>query len=155
MKTQYIKTDWLIPWLGIALVAAGFAAAATYLDLERKTHSAEAFSGTLDRLYQNQILSAALKTLHDGDVGTAAQRLDLLLCDNILLLNSELASADDRQRAYVKGAFTKVARLRPNNSSTTAGDAQKLNNDRIKAEKILMEACAGNTSAREGAIAAR
>ena len=147
MKTPYIRIDRLIPWLGIALVAAGFAAAATYLDLERKVHSGEAFAATLDRLYQVQKLNAALKTLRDGDAGTAAQRLDLLLCDNILTLNSELASADDRQRAYVKDAFLTIARLRPKNPDTTTGVAQELNNDQIAAEQILAQACVGITRA--------
>jgi hypothetical protein len=147
MKKKYIRIDRLIPWLGIALAAAGFAAAATYLDLDRKVHSGEAYTATLDRLYQAQTLSAALKTLHDGDPGTAAQRLDLLLCDNILNINSELSSADDRQRAYVQDAFTRIARRRPKESNATAGDAQAPGNDRTEAEKILAQACVGITRA--------
>ena len=147
MKTKYLKMNWLILLVGMVLVAAGFAAGTTYLDLARKIHSDEVFSATLDRIYQSQRLSAVLKTLHDGDVATAAQRLDLLLCDNILIINSELASADDLKRAYVKDAFRKIARLRPTNAGTTAGATQELNNDQIEAEKILAQACVEITRA--------
>jgi hypothetical protein len=155
MKTKHVRTDWLIPLLGIALVAGGVVAAATYYDLERKIHADEAFATTLDRLFQNQQLSAALKTLHDGDAGTAAQRLDLLLCDNILMLDSELACADERKAAYVKDTFRRIARVRPKNSEIAAGAAQELESDRIEAEKILMQACAGITGANEGDTALR
>ena len=150
-----MKIDRLIPFLGIALVAGGVAAAATYLNLERKIHSGEGFTATLDRIYQDYQLSAALKTLHNGDAGTAAQRLDLLLCDNILKINAELASADDRKAAYVKDAFMRMARLRPKNPDTPVGAAPELNSDQREAEKILMRACAGITSANEGATALR
>jgi len=147
MKTKYIKTGWLTPLLEIALVAGGVVAAATYLDLERKIHSNEAFAVTLDHIYQDQQLSVALKTLHDGDAGAAARRLDLLLCDNILRLNSELASADARKAAYVKNGFMRIARVRPKNPETPAGAARELDTDQIRAEKILRQACAGVTGA--------
>jgi hypothetical protein len=155
MKTQYMKIDWLIPLLGIALVAGGIVAAATYLDLERKIHSGEAFAATLDHLYQDQQLSAALKLIHEGETAAAARSLDLLLCDNLLLVNSQLAAADDRARTLAKDAFVGIALLRPKNSPTAAGAAQELYDDQIQAEKILMQACAGSTSANEGATASR
>ena len=68
MKTRYIKMDWLIPVLGIAVVAGSLLAGTTYLNLERKIHADEAFTATLDRLYQDHQLSVALKTtaLLDG-----------------------------------------------------------------------------------------
>jgi hypothetical protein len=147
MKTRYLKKDWLILLLGLALVAGGFAATTTYLGLERKVSSGEAFSATLDRLYQSQKLSAALKTLHDGDMATAVQRLDLLLCDNILMINSDLALADDLKRAHVKDVFRKIALLRPQNPSTIAGATLEISNDQIEAEKILAQACVEITRA--------
>jgi len=140
MKTKYIKVHWLIPLLELVLIAVGVVTAAHYLDLDRKMHSDQAFSATLDRLYQVQRLSAALKTLHDGDAGAAAQRLDLLLCDNILIVNSELASANDRERAYVRDAFARIAHLRPRDPDATGGNAQKRYNEQIEAEKILTQA---------------
>jgi len=147
MKIGNLKLSWLIPVVGIALFAAGVLAGRTYLDLERKTYSGQAFSATLDRLCQSQRLSAALETLHDGDGASAAQQLDLLLCENILIINSELASTNDRERAYVRDIFARIAHQRPKNSDASAGNAQKLNNDRIEAEKILTRACVEITQA--------
>jgi hypothetical protein len=153
MKTRYLTIRWLIPLLGFAVAAGGFRAATTYLDLQRKTQSEEAFSATLDRLCADQRISSALKTLHDGDVSTAARRLDLLLCENILLANTELASASDQQRSYVQDAFVRIARLRPRNSETSAGASLELSDDQIKAERILEEACAAAMPATEGLAA--
>jgi hypothetical protein len=147
MKTKYLKTNWLIILLAIVLVAIGSAAATTYLNLQRRIHADEAFAATLDRIYQGQKLSVVLKAMQDGDAGTAAQRLDLLLCENILIINSELASAGDRERAYVKDAFMKIARLRPKNPDTATGGAQELSNDQIEAQKILAQACVEITRA--------
>lgn len=155
MKTNYMNMDWMIPWLGIAVVAGGVAAAAAYLDFERKIHSAEAFTETLDRVYQNQVLSSALKTIRDGDVVVAAQRLDLLLCDNILALNSGLASANDREAAYVKNAFVSIAKLRPKNPDAAAGAAPVPRTDQTEAEKILRQASAQANDAHESTTVAR
>ena len=54
MKTRYLKIDWLIPVLGIAVVAGSLVAATTYLDLERQAQAEESFTATLDRLYEDQ-----------------------------------------------------------------------------------------------------
>src|ERR1035437_10752963 len=113
MKTRYLKIDWLIPVLGIAVVAGSLVAGTTYLNLERKIHANEALTATLDRLYQDHQLSVALKTIHNGEVAAATQRLDLLLCGHILATNSELTSADPRTRTIVEDAFRRMARIRP------------------------------------------
>ena len=109
MKTENLKLSWLIPVMGIALFAAGVVAGKTYLDLERMIQSAEFRSATVDHLFQDYQLSVALRTMRDGDPSTAAQRLDRLLCENILRIDSELESADDGTRAYVKNAFASIA----------------------------------------------
>ena len=111
MKTRYLKIDWLIPVLGIAVVAGSLVAATTYLDLERKAQAEESFTATLDRLYEDQQLSTALKTLHDGAVDAGVQRLDLLLCGHILRTDSELASAGARTRTFVEDAFRRIAQV--------------------------------------------
>ena len=154
MKADFIRISWLIPVLGLALVAAGVMVGATYLGLERQIDSGQAFAATLDRLYQDQKLSVVLKTLHDGDVALAAQRLDILLCENILAVNSEIASADSRQQAYVQDAFVRIAQLRPKNAHTKSA-AQELNNDQIEAERILTEACFAIKRTTEGLAAVR
>jgi hypothetical protein len=153
MKMNYSKMNRLIPLLGIALVAGGVMAAATYLDLERKICAGEAFGATIDRLCADEKLSAVLKTLKEGDVSAAVQRLDLLLCDDILAVNSRLASADNTERAYAQDMFVRIARMRPRNSEITLNAVQELSNDQIEAERILSEACAGTNPADEAVVA--
>ena len=147
MKTRYLKIDWLIPVLGIAVVAGSLVAGTTYLNLERKIHANEALTATLDRLYQDHQLSVALKTIHNGEVAAATQRLDLLLCGHILTTNSELASADPRTRTIVEDAFRRIARIRPKSAHTTAaGSTQECNEDQAVAERILELALASDHS---------
>ena len=154
MKANFTKMNWLFPVLGIALVAAGIMAGATYLGLERKIDSGQAFAATLERLYQDQQLSVVLKTLHDGDAALAARRLDILLCENILAINSEIASADSRQQACAQDAFVRIAKMRPKNVYTASGP-QQLNDDQIEAERILTEACFAIKRSTEALAAAR
>jgi len=145
MKTRYLKLEWLIPVMGTAVVAAGLVAGITYLDLERKIHADEAFNATLDRVSHDQKLSAVLKTLHDGETGGAAQRLDLLLCGDILRTNSELGSAYARTRSVVEDAFRKIARLRPKTADGRgASSTQACNDDQVAAQRILELSLAGD-----------
>jgi hypothetical protein len=147
MKTRYLKIDWLIPVLGIAVVAGSLVAATTYLDLERKAQAEESFTATLDRLYEDQQLSTALKTLHDGAVDAGVQRLDLLLCGHILRTDSELASAGARTRTFVEDAFRRIAQVRPKSAhSAAAGSGQECSDDQSAAQRILELALAGNHS---------
>ena len=142
-----------IPLLGIVLVVGGIMAAATYRDLERKSQAAQAFMVTLDRLWHDQQLSAALKTIREGDVDAAAQRLDLLLCDDILAVDSQLASANNTDRGYVQDVLATIARLRPRNSKTIAGATQEVSNDQTRAERILMRAWAETKLVKEDVVA--
>jgi hypothetical protein len=143
MKTRYFKGRWIMPALGIGLVGGSLAWAAAYVNLERRLQSAEALSVTLERLHLQRQLSLALKSLHEGDVDAAAQRVDLVLCDSVLVVKSDLATADDARWACVQDAFARVARLRPRNSDTLAGATRELYNDQIEAERILADACSG------------
>jgi hypothetical protein len=149
MKTKHLKLEWLIPSLGITLLAAGVLATAVYLNLERRIHAGENLAATLDNLAQDQRLSAALRTIHDGDVTGAAQRLDLLLCESILVLNSQLASADDQTRAYVVDAFRRIGRVRPKNPEASANSsACETSEDQVAAQRILALAMAGDIQAK-------
>lgn len=149
MKTRYLKADWLVPLVGVAVVAGGLMAATTYFDLERQVQAHAALTQTLERLYQDQKLNAALKSIHDGDVQGAAQRLDTLLCANILRLNNELDSADARTRSYVKDAFRRIALARPRIAGSEAAVLdQESGNDRRAAETILSRAL-GSTHAAQ------
>ena len=140
MNTTQIRLNRLIPLLGLALVASALVAAASYADLQRKNHAREEFGAAIDRLCHIQRLSSVLKQIHDGDPATAAQRLDIMLCDDILELNSQLASAGEAERACARDAFAQIARLRPRSSETSAGAALEPAGDQIEAERILMAA---------------
>jgi hypothetical protein len=141
MKTRSLKTDWFIPLVGIAVVAGSVVAGSTYLDLERMTAAEEAFTVTLDRLYHDQQIAAALKTIRDGEANVAAQRLDLLLCEHILRTDSELRSADARTRTFVENAFRRIAMIRPKTANgAAASSAQECSDDQTAAENILSKA---------------
>jgi hypothetical protein len=138
MKTGYWKSDWLAPLVGIAVVGGSLMAATTYVNLEQRVSANEALSATLDHLYQDQKLSVALRILRDGQVDNAAQRVDLVLCQNILRLESQLASADPRTRAYIEDAFRRIAQFRPKIDPTTSGG--EYNEDQAAAERVLASA---------------
>ena len=149
MKTRYLKANWLVPLVGVAVVAGGLMAATTYFDLERKVQAHEALTQTLERLYQDQRLNAALKSIHDGDVKGAAQRLDALLCGNIIRLNAGLASADARTRTYVEDAFRRIALSRPGIAGEeAAGSGQECRQDQVAVETILSRALGGTHTAQ-------
>jgi hypothetical protein len=140
MKTDSMRINWMLPVVGIVLTAYALMAAAPYLGIKRFNHAGRDLGGTLDRLYQDQKLSAALKEIHKGDVDTAAQRLDMMLCSDIVRVNSQLGSASDAEKVFVRGVFAKIARVRPKNSETPAGAAPALTRDQLEAERILQEA---------------
>jgi len=148
MKTKCTKTDWLASLVGIALVAATVAAARAYLGSEQQTHTGEALTATLDRLYQDQQLCMALKTLHEGDAAAAAKRLDQLLCEHIIRLDSERASADARTQGFVEDAFRRMALVRPKTVAGKSADSTaECPDDRLAAERILSRALGAKQTA--------
>ena len=149
MKTTYLKMQWLAPLLGVAVVGGGLMATRTYFELEHKVRAHEALTATLERLYQDQKLSTALKSIHDGDVKGAAQRLDVLLCESILRLDDELTSADARTRMHVEDAFRRIALARPGIAGgQTAGSGQACTEDQAAAETILRRALGSTLTAQ-------
>ncbi len=144
MTTKYLKIDWLIPLLGVAVIAAGMVAATTYVNLERKIQADQAFMATLDRMLQDQQISSVLRTMHDGQADQALQRLDLILCADILRTNSELASADARTRQCIEDAFRRLAHTRPKiQEGATAASTGGSFEDQMAAQRILELALAG------------
>ena len=149
MKTRYLKTDWFIPLLGIAVAVGALVTGKAYFDLEQKIHAGEASLATLDRLHQDQAIVAALKQIHEGKVDEATQRLDLLVCQDVLLTNSELESADAGTRTVVEDVFRRIALRRPQNPQGAPGSAaQERNQDQVSAEKLLKLASAGDPRAQ-------
>jgi hypothetical protein len=155
MKINYNRTNWLIPVLGIALVAAGVMAATTYLDLERKNHSAEASMAIIRGLHKDFQLGSALKTIHEEGVSTGVEPLDLMLCEDVIAIHSRLAALEEWDRAFIKNAFARLALIRPNSAELLSDDSHTLGASQIEAERILMEACVGTTPAYEGVAVSR
>jgi len=138
MNTRYLKIDWLIPFVGIVVIAGSLVAARSYFDFERKADAAEAFAATLDRLFHDQQLSMVLEKIHQGEVAAAAQRLDLLLCGDVIRADLELASADAGTRAAVEDAFRRIAMIRPKTAAGgTTGSAREPSDGQIEAQRIL------------------
>jgi hypothetical protein len=149
MKTRCMKVDWLVPWLGIAVVAGALMAATAYLELQRRVRASEELTATLEGLHASQILSAALKAIHDGQTDAAAQRLDLLLCGTILRFNEGLASADAQTRAYVQEGFRRIALTCPKTAAGELGaSAQTFNEDQAAVEGILARALTSTHTAQ-------
>ncbi len=147
MKMNCLRTEWLIVSLGILLVGGGTVGTVEYLALKRKVRSEEVHAAILDRLHQGQQLCSILKTLREGNISEATQRLDLKLCEDIRILNSRLDSTDDRTRIFVRGAFAHIARMRPKNTQDSAEASRVIRLDQIEAERILTTAYAENTRA--------
>jgi hypothetical protein len=143
MKTNRNRINWLIPALGIALVALGLSVGAIYLELEGRTRSAEASMARMVRLRHDLELCAVLRTFHEGNVTAAARQLDLLLCSDIVTLNAHLASTDAEERSFVKNAFARFALVRPLSAQLLADDENELREEQIEAERILAQAGGG------------
>jgi hypothetical protein len=142
MTTNYFKPGRFVPWLGIALVAGAVVAVATYVGFEGKTQASDASRATLERLIHDQHLCAALKKIHDGEVAEGAERLDLLLCGDILLINAELSSADPETRALVQKALQRIAKTRPKTERADPDPLREHVVDRVAAERVLALALA-------------
>ena len=149
MKTRCFNTNWLAALLGVSFAGGAVVAATAYVDIERRTHAEEAFGAKLDRLYADQELSAALKQIHEGKADAAAARMDVLLCDHILLTDSELASADARTRLTAQLAFQRIAQRRPKTGEGSSGSAAKgAGIDQAAAEEILTVALGPDRAAQ-------
>ena len=146
MKKENVMGKWLAPLLGAAVVGGGVFAATTYVNLEERTYAAQTASATIDRLYRDQRLSTALKAIHEGRVEEGAQRLDLLLCQDVLHLNEQMETADAATRSYVSDAFRRVALSRPKGPAGVAGG--DYTEDQAAAERILAQAVGGEHLAK-------
>ncbi len=143
MKPDRIRINWLIPALGIVLIASGALAAATYLEYERANHSAELSMAAMNRLSHDLELGSVLRTFHEGDASAAARHLDLVLCNDIVGLNSQLAAMDAGDRAFIKNAFVRLSLIRPRSAQLLTDATQGLREDQVEAERILAHAGAG------------
>jgi hypothetical protein len=148
MKTNRITIHRLLLLLVIVLGAGSVLVTVKYLSLERRTHADQEVEATLERLWQNQQLCSVLRTSQEGDVSAAAMNLDLRVCGDILAVNSQLASADERTRMFIKWSLANLALVRVKNAQASAGAKQAIHPQQIEAERILAKARTENTYAR-------
>jgi hypothetical protein len=138
MNIRCFKIEWLIPLLGIGLIASFLVAANAYRGLERQVNAEGDFLLTLDRLRHDHTLSLALRSLQEGEVDKAAHRLDLLLCWDILRADAELASADSRTRVWVDNVLRRIARVWPKTVEVSAATLPPdTSGIRADAERVL------------------
>jgi outer membrane murein-binding lipoprotein Lpp len=141
MKIGYLKADWLAPLVGLAVVGGSLLVATAYAKMEQRRSAAEALNLTLDQIHRDQQLSTALKSIHEGQGEAATQRLDLLLCGDVLRLNAQLESCGPRTRDFISDAFRRIALLRPKLGAGASGGA--IPGEQAMAEKILGETLGG------------
>ncbi len=149
MKTKSLNMDWLVPFVGIAVVVGGVVAGKAYLDWGKRNQAAEARTVMLDRIYQGHQLSMALRAIHNGELNGATQRLDLLLCQGVLQTDAELVSADTGTKAYVEDSLRRLALVRPMIAQgTPAGSRPQCTDDQLAAERILTKLLASTQTAQ-------
>jgi hypothetical protein len=138
MNVRCFRIDWLIPVLGIVIVVGFVVVAVTYRGLEGQADEETAFTPVLDRLCRDHGLSLVLRMMHEGSFDEAAERLDLLLCWDVMRADVEMARADARTRAWGEDILRMIARLRPKmERKTGAGPALESGDAREEAERVL------------------
>jgi hypothetical protein len=145
MKTNHIKLERWAAWAAIAVTVCGLMGATAYVGGEQETHP-EMSNATMLRLCQDLRVASVLRKLHAGEVKPAMRELDLLLCDDVIGINSLLGSAKREDRALIKGAFRSIGLIRPPSAALMAGTGQDLLADQIQAATILERAANGMAS---------
>ncbi len=133
--------DWVIPFVGIAVLTGGLMAGRAYFEAERETRAHEANSVMLERLFLGQKLNTALKSMRGGDVQGAARELEALFCQSILRASEELTSADAQTRMNAAEAFRRIALTWPGFARAEgAGSGEERTDNELAAERILRKA---------------
>jgi hypothetical protein len=144
-KNTTISISRPVTILGIALLAGGLIGAAIHSQLEQETHSGEAYCAALGRLRLDQGLCCVLRRLREGDVNSATQQLDRLLCSDVFALDSELASVDAADRAFIKRAFARLTLVGPSSAAPRGRAGQESYDDEAEGEETLAQAAGGFT----------
>jgi hypothetical protein len=156
MNLKGFKMKWLVASLTIAVISGGYPVARGHLKTQSRIHSEETLCAILDRLAQDQKLNTILKLIQAGGVEEAAQRLNFLLCENIVSVNSQLASTDNRARSFAQSAFCRMAQYRPKPSPVTGvASVRERSCEEIEAQKILALAVAADPRAYRASTVSR
>lgn len=137
-KTASFKMKWLVTSVALVTIAGGYLGLGEYLSTQKKLRTEVRFSVALDCLAQDQKLNTILKRMETGDVAGAVDRLNVLLSRDIVNINAQIASADDRVRSAVETAFARMGQFQPKPPQDTAGVANRARSrEEIEAKKIL------------------
>jgi hypothetical protein len=149
MTTRCFRMDWLFPVLGVAVLVCVCAGTIAHKKVERRVVAEETCVPALNRLRHDHALSLALRALHEGRADEASQRLDLLLCWDILSTDAELASADPALRDWAQSVLARIAVARPNKGATTASDPSS-GGIQEEAQRVLERAVASERRHQSG-----
>ncbi len=145
MNIRSNKLKWFAAFLAIAAIGAGYPAVQTYLESQSQIRSEEKANALLDRLAQDQHLNTILRLLKAGAVEEATQRLNYLVCGDIVNVHALLASTDDRTRAFAQQTFSRMAQCRPKPSPAAVADFHgQRYYEEVEAERIFAKAVAAD-----------
>ena len=88
-------------------------------------------------------------------MSAGARRLDLMLCEDIISINSRLASLEEWDRAFIKNAFARLALVRPKSAQLLTHATEALRDDQVETERILLRAYVESKLAKEDIVAVR
>jgi len=149
MQPKHFKTNWLVSGFALLLAAGTVGANLAYWDCQERIQAHEKLNAVVDRIYIDQQVSSVLKQIHDGETEPASQRLDAVLCGDILRLDAELGTLDDHTREFVLASFERLARIRPRISEFPAqGLSTGYTDDQLSAQKILSLAARASTGSQ-------
>ena len=149
MKRNYSKINLVIAAVGMAVAVGAIAVGSAYVRLQREIRWHENFGALVDRAYYDQRVTSVLKLYHDGQAAAAVQKLDVVLCGDIIRMDADTAPADSQTRQFALETFRKIARERPKVLASVAGNSpERPIDDQLTAQRVLASACAeGETGA--------
>ncbi len=156
MNTKCLRIKRLIALLVIVVLASGFLAVRSHLEIQDRIRATENYNLLFDKLAQDRQLNTILKRIQAGEVEEGAHQLSVLLSRNILLVNSRLAFADERTRSLARFAFCWMGQFQPKRLEKTAeAFAHGLAGEEKEAQRILALAVAAEHMAEERVSASR
>lgn len=109
---KIVKVNWLIPLLGVVLVGGGYKAARSFVGFNQTLVEESRFEETIDRMLENERLFLIQAQFQSGGCPNAAGCVAEGLSESVTLLESELASPEERTRTVVARFLEHLAHMR-------------------------------------------
>jgi len=136
MKTEVFRIDWLIPFLGIALLGVGYSLARSYLRFEQESRSSEQSMAICDRLREDCDLARMLVQAQNDGCTTTGRDLDELLAAGIVTVKAQTTSAEARTRRVAEACFDYLDRRRLANYPMGAGLPARHGTPQLAAQSV-------------------